>query len=141
MLNVPYCTTQGVSRIVSSDGQAVKWRRKGRREGLVRLRVFQWLNEREVSRNFLCGRRLAQEVAVEFRRLCVSVGGLGQGPIINRRRSRRSRSIEILRQGASQINDRTGCVDGNSGEQWEILAAMSVGGEMRDRRVGQEDQG
>jgi hypothetical protein len=48
--------------------------------------------------------------------------------------------VEILDEGAAEVDDRACCVDGDSCEEREVLAAVGVGGEMRCLGVGEEDQ-
>ena len=61
MLYVPYRASDRVTRIVGSERQTVQWRRERRRRRLVRLRVFQRVDEGEISGDFFVGRGLEKD--------------------------------------------------------------------------------
>lgn len=41
-------------------------------------------------------------------------------------RSRRSRGIEVLKEGSSEVDDGLGRVDWDAGEERKVLAAMRI---------------
>lgn len=92
----------------------------------MRLRVFERLHEREVSRNLLGCRGLQQQVVSLCRRLRERVRRLGQRALWDRRRRGGCRGVEVLYQRPAEVDDGAGRVDGDAGEEGKVLAAVRV---------------
>lgn len=139
MLDMPYRASERMPRVVSCDGEAVERRRKRRGQRLVRLRVLERLDEGEVARNLLGRRRLEEEVLRSGGGLRVGVGGFGEGGLRDRGRGGGRGRVQVLRQGAAEVDDGPRRVDGDSGEKREVLAAVCVGCEMGGGRMREEN--
>ncbi len=141
VLDVPDGAAERVARIVGGDGEAVERRRKGRGQRLVRLRVLERLDEGEVARNLLGVRGLQEQVVRRRRRLRIGKGGRGECRGRDGRGRGGRRRVEVLREGAAEVDDGSSGVDGDAREEGDILAAVRVGGEVGGGRVRQEDEG
>ena len=141
MLDVPDGSSQRVTRVVRGDCESVERRREGRRERLVGLRILERLDERKVFGNLFRGRWLEEERVVGGGALGVGKGDFGKGGGGDRGRGEGCRGVEILRQGAPEVDDWPCRIDGNPCKEWEMLAAMGVRCDVGDGGVGQEDEG
>lgn len=141
MLDVPDGAAERVARVVGGDCETIEGRRKGRRQRLVRLRILERLDEGEVARNILGAWGLQEQVVRCRRRLRIGINRRGE----RRRRDGggrgRGRRVEVLREGASEIDDGSSRVDGDAREEGDVLAAVCVGGEVGGGRVRQQDEG
>lgn len=113
-----------------------------RKERFVRLRVSQRADTGEVIPNFLCCRRLSQDVGILT---ALKSGREGVSSLVERfcgynRGRKRRRLIKILQEGPAKRYDRFRGVHGYPCEQGEVLAAVDVGSEMSSRRVGEQDE-
>ena len=139
VLDVPDGAAEGVARVVGGDLQAVEGRREGRAQRLMGLGVLERLDQGEVAGDLFWCWGLAQEVVLARLGLGVRVGRLGEGAMGDGRGGGGRRGVEVLEEGAAQVDDGACRVDGDAREQREVLAAVGVGGQVGDGRVGEED--
>ena len=104
------------------------------------LRVLERLDEREVAREFLGCWRLKEELLGGGGLLRGGERGLGEGVLTNGGRGEGGGLVEVLEEGAAEVGDGAGGVDGDVGEAGEVPAAVGEGGEVADCRMGEEDE-
>lgn len=106
----------------------------------MRLRVFQRLDERKISSNFFWSGRLEEERMVGCRGLRVTIRNLCERCRRNCGCGEGGRRVEVLGEGAAEVDDGPSRIHGDACEERKVFAAMGVSCEMGDRRVCQEDQ-
>lgn len=107
------------------------------------LRVLERLDERKVPANLFRRGWLEEEGVVGGRAAALGVGerDFGERGGGDCRGGEGRRGVEVLRQGAPEVDDGACRVDGDSSEEGEVLAAVGVGSDVGDGRMREEDEG
>lgn len=138
---MPNGASQRAARVVGGYGQTIQRRREGRSQRLVRLRVFEGMDEREVGGDLGMRGWLEEDVRFGGWRLrVVRVGQLIERALGDGGGGRRGRSVQLLYEGAAERDDGRGRVYGYARELRDVLAAVGERAEVGYRRVGEEDE-
>ena len=72
--------------------------------------------------------------------LRVSVCCLGQRALADGGGCRGSGGVEVLGESSAEVDDGASRIDGDAGEESNVLAAVGICGQMRDGGVGEENE-